>query len=81
MLFMNLNLYLLVVDVIYADKSKEPKFVHIGQLAWDVIEDLKSLHEEWAGTSRHNLYTQYTLFSIKCGTRLLTMDIHFIQLE
>lgn len=36
-----------VGDSIYADDS--PKFVHLGPLAWEVIEELKPLHEAWSG--------------------------------
>eukprot|EP00595_Chromulina_sp_UTEXLB2642_P001267 CAMPEP_0196764834 /NCGR_PEP_ID=MMETSP1095-20130614/6959_1 /TAXON_ID=96789 ORGANISM="Chromulina nebulosa, Strain UTEXLB2642" /NCGR_SAMPLE_ID=MMETSP1095 /ASSEMBLY_ACC=CAM_ASM_000446 /LENGTH=286 /DNA_ID=CAMNT_0042121413 /DNA_START=259 /DNA_END=1119 /DNA_ORIENTATION=- len=35
------------VEAIYGDLP--PKFVDIGELAWDTIEELKSLHEDWAG--------------------------------
>lgn len=36
-----------VDDSIYAYES--PKFVDLGKLAWEVIEELKPLHEEWSG--------------------------------
>lgn len=36
-----------VGDSIYAFDS--PKFVDLGKLAWEVIEELKPLHEEWSG--------------------------------
>lgn len=36
-----------VKDSIYG--SLPPKFVELGGLAWEVLEDLKPLHEEWAG--------------------------------
>lgn len=35
------------VDVMYGPLKS--KFVHIGPLAWEVAEDLRPLHEEWAG--------------------------------
>ena len=38
-----------VVDVIYSDKDKIPKFINLGHLAWEAINDLKEIHEEWAG--------------------------------
>jgi hypothetical protein len=36
-----------VKDSIYGPVP--PKFVDLGGLAWEVLEDLKPLHEEWAG--------------------------------
>ena len=36
-----------VKDSIYGNLP--PKFVELGGLAWEVLEDLKPLHEEWAG--------------------------------
>jgi hypothetical protein len=35
------------IDVIYG--SVAPKFLNIGQLAWDINEELRPLHEAWAG--------------------------------
>ena len=35
------------VEAIYG--PHRPKFVNIGQLAWEVLDDLKGLHEEWSG--------------------------------
>lgn len=40
------------VDVIYLGREKKlPKFVDLGPLAWEVINDpvMKELHEQWAG--------------------------------
>ena len=37
------------VDVIYNNYGLHPKFIDIGQLAWQTINDLKPLHEEWWG--------------------------------
>lgn len=37
------------VDVIYSDKNLSPKFINMEGLDWEVINDLKSIHEEWAG--------------------------------
>lgn len=37
------------IDVIYHNVSKQPKFVDLNTLAWEVINDLKTVHEEWAG--------------------------------
>ena len=34
------------IDVIYHPEDKEPKFVDLDGLNWDVISDLKELHEE-----------------------------------
>ena len=39
------------IDVIYHPDDKEPKFVDLDGLNWDVISDLKELHEEWGGMS------------------------------
>ncbi len=33
------------VDVIYSDMSLRPKMLHIGALAYEVLEDLRPLHE------------------------------------
>jgi hypothetical protein len=35
------------IDVIYGPVA--PKFLNIGNLAWEINEDLRPLHEEWAG--------------------------------
>jgi len=35
------------VEAIYG--PLRPKFINIGSLAWEVMNDLKSLHEEWSG--------------------------------
>ena len=35
------------VDGIYGPVP--PKFIDIGPLAWEVLRDLKELHEEWSG--------------------------------
>jgi hypothetical protein len=34
------------VPLMYGPQSK---FIDLNSLAWEVIEDLKELHEEWAG--------------------------------
>ena len=37
------------IDVIYHPEVNEPKFVDLHGLDWEVIRDLKELHEEWSG--------------------------------
>lgn len=37
------------VDVIYNNYGLHPKFIDIGSLAWQTINDLRPLHEEWWG--------------------------------
>jgi hypothetical protein len=37
------------VDVIYNTAGMDPKFVDVGDLAWEAIANLKPLHEEWGG--------------------------------
>jgi hypothetical protein len=37
------------IDVIYHPKGMAPKFVRLGSLQTEVIEDLRELHEQWGG--------------------------------
>ena len=37
------------IDVIYHDSDKEPKFVDLGPLQHETINDLKGMHEDWWG--------------------------------
>ena len=42
-----------------------PKFVNIGNLAWEVIQDLKEYHEQWVGGMlRYSLHTKHSVASI-----------------
>ena len=35
------------IDVIFNERHKEPKMVHIGTLAGETLRNLTSMHEEW----------------------------------
>lgn len=37
------------IDVIYNRPDKLPKFIDLGPLAWEILEDLRPAHEAWAG--------------------------------
>ncbi len=38
-----------VQDVIFNPTGAKPKIVRLRELAWEVLEDLRPMHEEWAG--------------------------------
>ena len=37
------------VDVIWNPPGLDPKFIDLGSLTWDTIENLKTYHEQWVG--------------------------------
>ena len=37
------------IDVILNNPGHDPKFIDIGSLSYEVLKDLQSIHEEWAG--------------------------------
>ncbi len=37
------------IDVILNSDGNDPKFIDIGSLSFEVLKDLQSIHEEWAG--------------------------------
>lgn len=57
------------VDVIYSPLL--PRFVNIQQVQWDVIEDLKSYHEEWAGGMQLKATSAYGVRFYQNGSSLV----------
>lgn len=54
------------VDAIFNEQNLLPKFVHIGNLASDVMQDLLPLHEKWAGAYRTRVSTSSCALCLSC---------------
>ena len=76
------------VEAIYGDMR--PKFLNIGNLAWEVLEDLKEAHEQWAGgiklipTSSYGvrLYqngSSLVMHRDKCATHVISSILHIVH--
>ncbi len=76
------------VEAIYGDKR--PKFLNIGGLAWEVLEDLKEYHEQWAGgmklipTSSYGvrLYqngSSLVMHNDKIATHVISSILHIVH--
>jgi hypothetical protein len=76
------------VEAIYGDIR--PKFLNIGGLAWEVLEDLKEMHEQWAGgmklipTSSYGvrLYqngSSLVMHKDKCATHVISSIFHLVH--
>jgi hypothetical protein len=61
------------VDVIYNERGMDPKFVDLGDLAWETIEDLKPLHEEWGGDD-----IKFVSLSICVNLFLIDIQYYFV---
>lgn len=49
----------------------DPKFVDLHQLSWEVIEELRGLHEEWAGGMKLRATSAYGVRLYQNGSSLV----------
>lgn len=59
------------VDVISNPPNLDPKFVDLGPLQWEVIEDLKTYHEQWAGGIKLIPTSAYGIRAYQNGSTLV----------
>ena len=74
------------IDVIYHPKGMLPKFIHLGALQREVIDDLKELHELWGGmkltpTSAYGVRmyqngSSLVMHQDKVGTHVISSIVH-----